>query len=149
MSDDFAMESFFRERRQRKVEQLQGVSYERRADGKHEIGVIAEDVARILPEIVAQNPDTRQIEGVDYSRLTALLIEAIKSQQVEIQQLQIEILQIKSRGGDGGGKLASRDSIITRSDTNDTWNEDNSVGRFRKALNAPRVAKPPKAAGVL
>jgi hypothetical protein len=35
---------------------------------------------------------------VDYSRLTALLIEAIKSQQVEIEQLKVEILQIKSRG---------------------------------------------------
>jgi len=31
---------------------------------------------------------------VDYSRLTALLIEAIKSQQVEIQQLKIQVLQL-------------------------------------------------------
>jgi hypothetical protein len=82
-----------------KVEQLQGVSYDRRADGRHEIGVIAEDVAPVLPELVSQNPDTRQIEGVDYSRLTALLIEAIKSQQVEIQQLKVHILQIESRKG--------------------------------------------------
>jgi Chaperone of endosialidase len=42
-----------------KVEQLQGVSYDRRSDGRHEIGVIAEDVDRILPELVSQNPDTR------------------------------------------------------------------------------------------
>jgi hypothetical protein len=81
-----------------KVEQLQGVSYDRRADGKHEIGVIAEDVDRVLPELVSRDSETKQIEGVDYSRLTALLIEAIKSQQVEIQQLktQVQILQTRS-----------------------------------------------------
>ena len=78
------------------IEQLQGVSYERRSDGKHEIGVIAEDVDQVVPELVFRDPDTRQVQGVDYSRLTALLIEAIKSQQAEIQQLKVEILQLKS-----------------------------------------------------
>lgn len=49
-----------------------------------------------MPEIVSRDPDTEQIEGVDYARLTALLIEAIKSQQVEIRQLKVEVLQLKS-----------------------------------------------------
>ena len=78
------------------VEQLRGVSYERRSDGRHEIGVIAEDVDQVLPELVFRDPDTKQVQGVDYSRLTALLIEAIKSQQAEIQQLKVEVLQLKS-----------------------------------------------------
>ena len=34
-----------------KIVQLQGVSYERKADGKHEIGVLAEDVDRVVPEV--------------------------------------------------------------------------------------------------
>ena len=79
-----------------KVEQLQGVSYERKLDHKSEIGVIAEDVDRIVPEVVSRDPETKQIEGVDYARLSALLIEAIKSQQREIEQLQTEIRQLKS-----------------------------------------------------
>jgi Chaperone of endosialidase len=79
-----------------KVEQLQGVSYERKPDGKHEIGVIAEDVDRVVPELVSRDPDTKQIQGVDYSRITALLIEAIKSQQAEIKQLKLQVLQLKS-----------------------------------------------------
>ena len=79
-----------------KVEQLQGVSYERKLDHRAEIGVIAEDVDRIVPEIVSRNPDSKQIEGVDYARLSALLIEAVKSQQQEIEQLQIEIRELKS-----------------------------------------------------
>ena len=81
----------------KKVEELHGVSYDRTADGKHEIGVIAEEVDRVLPELVSRDPDTKQIEGVDYSRLTALLIEAIKAQQVEIQQWKAQMLQTKSR----------------------------------------------------
>jgi hypothetical protein len=82
-----------------KIEQLQGVSYDRKTDGKHEIGVIAEDVDRVVPELVSRDPDTKQVQGVDYSRLTALLIEAVKSQQIEIQQLktQVQILQTRSR----------------------------------------------------
>ena len=78
------------------IEQLQGVSYEPRTDGGREIGVIAEDVDQVVPELVSRDPDTKQVQGVDYSRLTALLIEAIKSQQVEIQQLKIQILQLTS-----------------------------------------------------
>ena len=79
-----------------KVEQLQGVSYERKADGKHEIGVVAEDVDQVVPELVSLDPETKEIQGVDYSRLTVLLIEAVKSQQAEIQQLRIQISQLTS-----------------------------------------------------
>jgi len=82
-----------------KVVQLQGVSYERKSDGKHEIGVVAEDVAQIVPEVVSLDPNTHQLQGVDYSRLTALLIEAVKSQQAEIQQLKTQIEQLTSNNG--------------------------------------------------
>jgi hypothetical protein len=79
-----------------KIEQLQGVSYERKTDGKHEIGVIAEDVDQIVPEIVSRDPKTKEVQGVDYARLAALLIEAVKSQQAEIQQLKAQIGQLRS-----------------------------------------------------
>lgn len=82
-----------------KVEQLQGVSYERRADGKHEIGVVAEDIDRVIPEVVSHDPKTHEAQGVDYSRLTALLIEAVKSQQTEIRSQQAEIQQLKGQIG--------------------------------------------------
>jgi hypothetical protein len=80
-----------------KVEQLQGVSYQRKADGKHEIGVVAEDVAQIVPEVVSRDPNTHEVQGVDYSRLAALLIEAVKSQQAEIRQLKVRIEQLTSK----------------------------------------------------
>ena len=73
------------ERSLEKIEQLQGVSYERKSDGKREIGVVAEDVAQIVPEVVSRDPKTHEVQGVDYSRLAALLIEAVKAQQAELQ----------------------------------------------------------------
>jgi hypothetical protein len=79
-----------------KIEQLQGVSYERKADGKREIGVVAEDVDQVVPEIVSHDPRSLEVQGVDYSRLAALLIEAVKSQQSEIQELKAQIEQLRS-----------------------------------------------------
>ena len=75
---------------------MRGVAYQRKADGKQEIGVVAEDVYRVVPEVVSRDPRTDEMEGVDYSRLTALLIEAVKSQQLEIQQLRDRLEQFES-----------------------------------------------------
>jgi len=80
-----------------KVEQLQGVSYVRKSNGKPEIGVVAEDAAQVVPELVSSNPKTGEVEGVDYSRLTALLIEAVKSQQTEINQLKEQVQQLTTK----------------------------------------------------
>ena len=80
-----------------KVEQLQGVSYQRKDDGRREIGVVAEEVDKVVPEIVSHDPDTNEVQGVDYSRLTALLVEAVKAQQMEIQQLKMRLQELTSK----------------------------------------------------
>jgi hypothetical protein len=82
-----------------KVEHLQGMSYERKLDGRTEIGVVAEDVDEIIPEVVSRDPLTNEVEGVDYSRFSALLIEAVKSQQTEILVLKSQIEQLRSNLG--------------------------------------------------
>jgi len=74
-----------------KVRGLRGVSYDLKATGKHEIGVVAEEVGTIVPEVVTWSGDGKDAEGVDYSRLTALLIEATKEQQILIEQQQKHI----------------------------------------------------------
>jgi len=83
-----------------KVEKLRGVSYDLTATGKHEVGVIAEEVGAVVPEVVTWDSNGKDAQGVDYSRLTALLIEAAKEQQALIRQQQTEIarlaLQVKS-----------------------------------------------------
>jgi len=80
-----------------KIEQLQGVSYERKSDGKREIGVVAEEVDRIVPEVVSRDSRTQEVQGVDYSRLAALLIEAVKTQQAELRSQQTEIQHLKTQ----------------------------------------------------
>ena len=70
-----------------KVERLRGVSYDLKGNGKHEIGVIAEEVGAVVPEVVTWEKNGKDAEGVDYSRLTALLIEATKQQQANINRL--------------------------------------------------------------
>jgi hypothetical protein len=83
-----------------KVEKLRGVSYDSKANGRHEVGVIAEEVGAVVPEIVEWEKNGKDATGVDYSRLTALLIEATKEQQALIRQLQklIRAQQTKIRG---------------------------------------------------
>ena len=79
------------------VEQLRGVSYDLKDSAKHEIGVIAEEVGEVVPEVVSYEENGKDALGVDYSRLTALLIEATKEQQQQIktQQLQIKTQQLQ------------------------------------------------------
>lgn len=86
------------------VQQLRGVSYDLQSSGKHEIGVIAEEVGAVVPEVVSWDKNGKDAQGVDYSRLTALLIEATKQQQTliqkqqeQLQAQQAEILRLSSQ----------------------------------------------------
>jgi len=81
-----------------KVQHLRGVSYNWKADGKHDIGLIAEEVGEVIPEVVVYEEDGQDAKSVDYARLVAVLIEATKEQQQQIEQLQTdnEALKIKT-----------------------------------------------------
>tara|TARA_A100001035_G_scaffold125282_1_gene98531 strand:- start:27 stop:767 length:741 start_codon:yes stop_codon:yes gene_type:complete len=69
-----------------KVEQLRGVTYTR--DGKENIGVIAQEIEKILPEIVLTADDEMGTKSVDYSRITAVLIEAVKDLSARVKELE-------------------------------------------------------------
>ena len=69
------------------VKQLQGVKYKWIDNhNKESIGVIAQDIEKVLPEVVNQNPDG--LKSVSYGNIVGLLIEAIKEQQVRIEELE-------------------------------------------------------------
>jgi len=80
-----------------KVRELRGVSYDLQGSSQHEIGVVAEEVGAVVPEVVTWSPDGKSAEGVDYSRLTALLIEATKEQQLLIEEQQKHIQDQESQ----------------------------------------------------
>ena len=79
-----------------KVEQLRGVSYDLKANGQHQVGVIAEEVGAVVPEVVTWDKNGKDAQSVDYGRLTALLIEATKEQQALIHQQQEQIDKLAS-----------------------------------------------------
>jgi|GEM_PF-1538895 len=78
-----------------KVEKLRGVSfdwnstYEKmgRSTGHREIGVIAQEVEAQFPELVTTWGD-QSYRAVDYGRLTAVLIEAVKELKTQNEELQ-------------------------------------------------------------
>ena len=69
-----------------KVIQLRGVTYTKKDTGLTELGLIAEEVNEILPEVVLKNEEGEP-DSVSYGRITALLIEAIKDLKKEIEEL--------------------------------------------------------------
>lgn len=69
-----------------KVEQLRGVTYTK--ENKKEIGVIAQEVEKILPEIVLTADDEMGTKSVDYGKITSVLIEAIKELSTRVKELE-------------------------------------------------------------
>jgi hypothetical protein len=66
---------------------LRGVTYNRTdsEDVRTKVGVIAQEIIEVLPEVV--NQDNDGMYNVSYGNITALLIEAIKEQQSQIEEL--------------------------------------------------------------
>ena len=67
------------------VKSLRGVSFDWLENGGSEIGVIAQEVEDVLPDVVNTNEDG--IKSVKYGNIVAVLIEAMKEQQAQIDEL--------------------------------------------------------------
>ena len=62
--------------------------------GENDIGLIAQDVEKILPKLV--HHDNKGILSIDYVRLTPILINAVQEQQRQIDDLRAEINALKA-----------------------------------------------------
>ena len=80
-----------------KVMRLRGVSYDWKADDKHDIGLIAEEVGEVIPEVVIYEANGVDAKSVDYARLVSVLIEAVKEQQKTIDELKSEVGELKAQ----------------------------------------------------
>ena len=73
-----------------KVKELRGVEFDwndkQSLHKGHDIGVIAQDVEQVAPELVKDREDG--YKAVDYPKLTALLIEAVKELELKVKQLE-------------------------------------------------------------
>jgi hypothetical protein len=76
------------------IKKLNPVSFDFKDDSRHNVkGLIADDVDKILPDIVYKKDG--EPESIDYSKLVPILLAAIKEQQVLIENLQSEVKNIK------------------------------------------------------
>ena len=78
------------------VAALRGVRYHWRADGRPDIGLIADEVAEVLPELVRFTVDGAP-EGVRYAPFVAVLIEHAKRQQQTIDALHARVEALEQR----------------------------------------------------
>lgn len=79
-----------------KILALNGYSFSWKASGKKDIGIIAQEVEKVFPDIVHTDPETG-IKSVEYGNLIAPVIESIKSQQeiIAAQNARIESLEAR------------------------------------------------------
>lgn len=73
-----------------KVVALRGVEFDWKDSKNHTIGFIAQEVEKIVPELVDTNKETH-IKSVKYGNITALLVEAIKELKAEITDLKSQL----------------------------------------------------------
>jgi predicted nucleic acid-binding Zn-ribbon protein len=96
-----------------KIMQMKGVYYNWKQDefpdknfsDLHQIGFIAQDIEKLFPELVST--DKNGYKSVDYAKVTAVLVEAMKEQQKLIEELQNltkaqndQIAQLQSQASD-------------------------------------------------
>lgn len=83
-----------------KINALRPVTYNWKKSGikakgwkSEEVGFIADEVQQVLPQIVATG-ENGYAQGIDYSKLTALLTQAVKVQDTEIQGLKAQLSKV-------------------------------------------------------
>jgi len=73
--------------------QLEGISFNWKENGQANIGLIAQDVEKVFPELVST--DSEGMKSVEYGNLVAVFVEAIKEQQKQIDVLRKEVEELK------------------------------------------------------
>ena len=87
----------------KKICAMRGIEYTRIETEEKEIGVIAQEVEKIVPELVKitdikdnnTSTELKNIRSMKYGNCVGLLIEAIKEQQMQIEELKKEIFKMK------------------------------------------------------
>ena len=83
-----------------KLSLLRGVYYNWDTDhgGRHDIGFIAEEIGKVVPEIVSYEQNGVDAIGVDYGRLSPLIVEAINEMKLQydhqIKELNKKIVRL-------------------------------------------------------
>ena len=88
-----------------KVKALRGVYYERKDTGDKSIGVIAQEIEKILPEVVST--DDEGMKAVAYGNIVGVLIEAVKEQDQQLKEQAIQFKAMQKQINDITNKLSN------------------------------------------
>jgi trimeric autotransporter adhesin len=77
-----------------RVSRLQGIAFRWRNNNREDIGLAAQEVEKVYPELVSTDRNTG-LKSVEYGNLIAVLIESIKEQQEQIRELKAEVAGFK------------------------------------------------------
>ena len=88
-----------------KVKSLRGVYFnwdqksfpDKNFSDKTELGFIAQEVEKVLPEVVSKDKTLEEYRSVKYDKVVALLVEAIKEQQKQIDSLKSQVKKLKRK----------------------------------------------------
>jgi hypothetical protein len=95
------------------VQQLRPVTfhYKQEPKGPMQYGLIAEEVAKVYPELVTRDAKGT-IEGVRYEELTPLLLTALQHQQQEQVRQQQEIVGLKAENKNLQAALVEQNAAL-------------------------------------
>ncbi len=74
------------------LNEINGVEFKWKSNDKPSIGVIAQEVEKVLPELIGQG----ETKSVNYNGLIGVLIEAVKTQQTQIDELNSRIERLEN-----------------------------------------------------
>jgi hypothetical protein len=74
-----------------RLNNLKPVKFNWKDDGTSSEGFIAHETQEVFPDAVSGEKDGEKMQGMDYGRITPLLVKAIQEQQEQIEQLKAEI----------------------------------------------------------
>ncbi len=88
-----------------KVLQLRGVTFDwktkefpnRMFSENRALGFIAQEVEQVIPEVVQTENNSEGFKSVQYDKVVALLVEAVKEQQKQIEQLQQKVKELTEK----------------------------------------------------
>ena len=69
------------------IRRLRPVSFDWKADGMSDLGLVAEEVAGVEPLLVTRN-EKGEVEGIKYDRVGVVLVNAVQEQQIQIESLE-------------------------------------------------------------
>jgi hypothetical protein len=79
---------------------IRGVRFTWKETGAPSLGVIAQELLLVAPELVTRNE--QGVHTVNYAGLNAILIEAMKDLHSQVQLLRTEIENLKNGNSTGG-----------------------------------------------